>query len=430
MNVFGGNKVAPLSSDAKKARLTAVRNRMAEMDRGPLTTTTQLPKYNYEAVYEYVEAELHNGELVGDPAWINDQKRRKKKGVSWRDRLVKSIAMLDQAFDEAVKQLDWTALMGADVDLLRDARPEEFSDAAVHIFQQIPAQVAQGPARPDGTTTTSVSASSSSTPGLSAQTIRTVGRAFRTVLLDGCKARGNEHFAAGEYVLAEDAYQKAILGGTNDPAAAVNLAQVLLKLGKFRYAENAATIGLYQIEAASGGLQHGASASSSYFGTSETRQPRQHEASRAYRGTDVELLALKYKALIRRGRARRAMLEQLGGLKRAEETEERAVEVGLDQEEEKDEKEQAEERGKMLLGARSDFTKAMHLDANDEVARAELATLAIDPRQRRPSEHGAHGLALASHTDATGESSSSPPSFSSLLQRGGSEPAIPSSSLL
>ena len=233
MNVFGGNKVAPLSSDAKKARLTAVRNRMAEMDRGPLTTTTQLPKYNYEAVYEYVEAELHNGELVGDPAWINDQKRRKKKGVSWRDRLVKSIAMLDQAFDEAVKQLDWTALMGADVDLLRDARPEEFSDAAVHIFQQIPAQVAQGPARPDGTTTTSVSASSSSTPGLSAQTLRTVGRAFRTVLLDGCKARGNEHFAAGEYVLAEDAYQKrreamtaAITAATRSGAPAAEVARL------------------------------------------------------------------------------------------------------------------------------------------------------------------------------------------------------------
>lgn len=392
---------------------------MAEMNRGPITTTTQLPKYKYDALYEYVEAQLHNGDLVGDPAWANETSKRKKKTVTWQDRLIKSIAMLDHAFDEAVKKLDWVILTQIDGELLCRARPEDFSKSAVRIFRQLPVTLPQGPARPGSSSSLSTSSAADTTSAtVPAQTIRTVGRSFRTVLLDTLKRRGNEHFALSQYVQAEESYQQAILGGTNDPATAINLALVLLKLEKFRQAENAATIGLYQIDAASNTqIKDEISSVSASTASKPIIVARQNEASDRFQGSDAELAMLKYKALIRRGRARRgrALSEQIG----AAEGDNPPASGILDSQESGRKPMDAESVKKLLLGARSDFTEAMKLDPHDETARVELNVLArLEPSLIL-------GLSLTQE-EADVPKIDQPPA----VQRGASDPIVPSTSLL
>jgi hypothetical protein len=131
--------------------------------------------------------------------------------------------------------------------------------------------------------------------------------------------------------------------------------------------------------------------------------------SRPMLASQETLTELRWKALVRRGRASKGLLLQLGGLPdnrdsalKVEATRGKAsvaVEepAESDTEDEEEEAKRAEERGRLLLAARSDFASALRLDPLDDVPRQELASLTIDPMQRRPSSHDiSEGLALTS----------------------------------
>lgn len=105
---------------------------------------------------------------------------------------------------------------------------------------------------------------------------------------------------------------------------------------------------------------------------------------------------LRWKAFVRRGRAHKGILTQMGGLSASDEQTNPQASPEDSSEEEED-SERAEKRGEMLLAARSDFASALRIDPLNDVPRQEMVSLTIDPLQRRPSNQDS-GLALSSIT--------------------------------
>ena len=123
------------------------------------------------------------------------------------------------------------------------------------------------------------------------------------------------------------------------------------------------------------------------------------QRSRPMLASQETLTELHWKALIRRGRAHKGNLMQLGGLSGSSGAEFKLAETKKEEQErdEIEESKRAEERGRLLLAARSDFAAALRLDPLDDIPRQEMASLTIDPLQRRPSGQDiSKGLALAS----------------------------------
>lgn len=106
---------------------------------------------------------------------------------------------------------------------------------------------------------------------------------------------------------------------------------------------------------------------------------------------------LRWKAFIRRGRAHKEILTKMGGLSASDEQRNPEASPEDSSEEEEDDDGKAEKRGDMLLAARSDFASALRIDPLNDIPRQEMASLTIDPLQRRPS-HQDTGLALSSIT--------------------------------
>jgi hypothetical protein len=126
--------------------------------------------------------------------------------------------------------------------------------------------------------------------------------------------------------------------------------------------------------------------------TLQKKGKRQSGASQRSRPMSISketLDQVRWKAFARRGRAYKGLLTELGGL-----TSEPDADPYLESEEDV-EQDRSERRGQLLLAARSDFASALQIDPLDDTSRQEMASLTIDPRQRRSSGQK-NGLALAS----------------------------------
>lgn len=168
---------------------------------------------------------------------------------------------------------------------------------------------------------------------------------------------------------------------------------------RFEEAQKCCTMGLTQLDVATQG-----STSAEGKGATEGKgSARPSQRSRPMLASQETLNELRWKAFVRRGRAHKGILMQLGGLSTSG-SDRREYESGSPNDGggggdsgDSDEDRQAEARGHMLLAARSDFAAALSIDPLDDIPRQELASLTIHPLQRRPSGQDiSKGLALAS----------------------------------
>ena len=166
---------------------------------------------------------------------------------------------------------------------------------------------------------------------------------------------------------------------------------------RFEEAQKCCTLGLTQLDVAKQG-----STSAGGKGATEGKGPaRPSQRSRPMLASQETLNELRWKAFVRRGRAHKGILMQLGGLSTSGsdrgEYESGIPKDGSGDSGDSDEDRQAEARGHMLLAARSDFAAALSIDPLDDIPRQEMASLTIHPLQRRPSGQDiSKGLALAS----------------------------------
>ncbi|UZJ56173.1 hypothetical protein CBS101457_005493 [Exobasidium rhododendri] len=332
------------------------------------------PAIDYTELLAFIEQERANGSLVDDPEW----EEVKKKYKSWKQRLQKSLETLNANFQQAAEEVDWTSSSQMDTVLLEALPASSIIQYTLDNHYSAAIKLSSGPS-PTGRRSESVE---------DAESLSRLGKDFRSDVLDFCKHMANDEFKRGRFDEAERLYHLALKAGSNDASVTINRAAALLKMERFEEAQKCCTVGLLQLDIARLGSRGESQRAESAIQLSPCQRSRPMQASQE------RLDELRWKTFIRRGRAHKGMLVQLDGLSGSStatdpdpfEADFSKLQVASPNEQDEDAAEEdrrAEERGRLLLAARSDFAAALQLDPLDDIARQEMTTLTIDPLQRR-----------------------------------------------
>jgi len=358
---------------------------------------------DYQEVYSYVESEIKNGDLAGDPVWI-DKARSKitKRKVGWMILLHEALKALAEAYDDAALSMDWSEAVLHDTIILSRIRPEVLYKLIQKNYKPELSPILFGPAREGQQEAFSSTA---------VDQITQIGVQLRTQVVNEISMHAFEALQAKKFEEAQILYRHAFEAGANDPRNLINRAAALAALGRFEDAQTACTIALKLIDAVGScanrrasqdetsrvptGLQNEVELLGQLTEAEEERwhhlYTTQHQSlrTRAFRATKQELETLRWRAYVRRGRAYKQILQVLGGIHGGIPQEDAEGDLqGEGTSNNLDEEELARRRGQALLFARSDFGNALMLDPLQNIPRKELIELTIDPLQRRFSQDG------------------------------------------
>ncbi|PWN33005.1 uncharacterized protein FA14DRAFT_80224 [Meira miltonrushii] len=358
---------------------------------------------DYQEVYSYVESEIKNGNLTGDPVWVEKARSKvTKRKVGWMVLLHEALNALATSYDDAALSMDWSETILHDTLILSKIRPEVLYKLIIKNYNRDLSRILFAPLR---------EGQQEAFSSTEVDQITQIGVQLRTRVVDEISMHAYEALQAKEFEKAQTLYLEAFEAGANNPRDLINRAVALSALGRFEDAQTACTIALGLIDA----VGNCANRRSSQDETSRSRTGMQGEVellgqlttaeeerwhhlcttqhqslrTRAFRATKQELDSLRWRAYVRRGRAYKQILQKLGGIHGSipheDVREESQDEDGANH---IDEEDLARRRGEALLYARSDFGNAIMLDPLQNIPRKELIELTIDPLQRRFSQDG------------------------------------------
>lgn len=355
---------------------------------------------DYQEVYSYVESEIKNGNLTGDPVWIEKARSKiTKRKVGWMVLLHEALNALAEAYDGAALSMDWSETVLHDTLILSEIRPELLYKLIKKNYNHDLSRILFGPLR---------EGQQEAFNPVEVDQITQIGVQLRTQVVDEISMHASEALQAKQFEEAQILYREAFEAGANNPLDLINRAAALSVLGRFEEAQTACTIALGMIDAVGNcanrrasqdetsrsrtGLQSEVELLGALTRAEEERWHHlcttQHQSlrTRAFRATKQELDSLRWRAYVRRGRAYKQILQKLGGIHGGVPREDEQEE--LQDENNVEEEELARRRGEALLFARSDFGNALMLDPLQNIPRKELVELTIDPLQRRFSQDG------------------------------------------
>ncbi|PWN48507.1 hypothetical protein IE53DRAFT_192756 [Violaceomyces palustris] len=275
--------------------------------------------YDHTGIYLFIEKEKENGALLQDPDWDWDYSREKK--YQWKVKFDKAIGTFQKTLQRAAQLLDLTAMAREDRKLLQAIEPKGLKDVckALGSKKSFHAGVA-GPTRLEEEQEFNV---------YECQQVLPLGRLARHEMILQQRQFGNQAFGRGEYDEAERAYDRAIEAGSDDPALRLNRAAALLKLERFEETETLCTEALVLLD--------------------------RNQSSTSN---------LRWKALVRRGMARKAIYDRS------------ILEDPNDRERKRD---------LLLEACRNDFKDSLEIDPKDAKVLVELKDLEDKGEGSEPS---------------------------------------------
>lgn len=393
------NEYGPSALKATIARLQELRQiKQSEMESMHISKFALI---DYQEVYDYVESEIKNGNLAGDPVWI-DQWRSKvsQRKFGWMVLLHEALERLAEAYDDAALSMDWSEAVLHDELILSRIRPEVLYRFVHSHFDPQFSRILFGPVRNGQEETLS---------SIEVDQITQIGVELRTEVTNEISLEAFEALELKQFEKAETLYRHAFEAGANDPRILINRAAALTALGRFEDAQTASTFALGMIEAIASSVNRRASQDETNRSKAgmqngiellgqltEAEKDRWHHLSstqnqslrtRAFRATKQELDSFRWRAFVRRGQAYKQILQALGGI-HGDALQDDVLDEMQSEAGHFDEEELAKRRGQALLLARSDFGNALRLDPLQNIPRKELIELTIDPLQRRFSQDG------------------------------------------